>query len=68
MKLHTKRNVSVVAANPGGRADGSGGSRDPRAPVAERVGLAQAIWDSVSAPPEPFPLSEEEREKIDRCL
>jgi putative addiction module component (TIGR02574 family) len=36
--------------------------------VAERVGLAQAIWDSVSAPPEPFPLSEEEREKIDRCL
>jgi putative addiction module component (TIGR02574 family) len=37
-------------------------------PVAERVKLAQAIWDSVSELPEPFPLSEAEREKIDRRL
>lgn len=37
-------------------------------PVGERVKLAQAIWDSVSELPEPFPLSEAEREKIDRRL
>jgi putative addiction module component (TIGR02574 family) len=37
-------------------------------PVADRVKLAQAIWDSVSELPEPFPLSEAEREKIDRRL
>lgn len=37
-------------------------------PVAERVKLAQAIWDSVSELPDPFPLSRAEREKIDRRL
>lgn len=37
-------------------------------PVAERVKLVQAIWDSVSELPEPFPLSDAEREKIDRRL
>ena len=37
-------------------------------PVAERVKLAQAIWDSVAQLPEPFPLSEAEREKIDQRL
>ena len=37
-------------------------------PVGERVKLAQAIWDSVSELPEPFPLSEAERENIDRRL
>jgi putative addiction module component (TIGR02574 family) len=37
-------------------------------PVAERVKLVQAIWDSVSEVPEPFPLSDVEREKIDRRL
>ena len=37
-------------------------------PVAERVKLAQTIWDSVSELPEPFPLSQAEREKIDRRL
>jgi len=37
-------------------------------PVGERVKLVQAIWDSVSEVPEPFPLSDAEREKLDRRL
>jgi putative addiction module component (TIGR02574 family) len=37
-------------------------------PVGERVKLVQAIWDSVSEVPEPFPLSEAEREMLDRRL
>lgn len=37
-------------------------------PVIERVKLVQAIWDSVSELPEPYPLSDAEREKIDRRL
>ena len=37
-------------------------------PVAERVKLAQAIWDSVSELPQTFPLSPAEREIIDRRL
>jgi putative addiction module component (TIGR02574 family) len=37
-------------------------------PIAERVKLVQAIWDSVSELPEPYPLSEAEREKVDRRL
>jgi putative addiction module component (TIGR02574 family) len=37
-------------------------------PVAERVKLVQAIWASVSELPEPFPLSEAVREKLDRRL
>lgn len=36
--------------------------------VAERVKLARAIWDSVPELPEPLPLSQAEREKIDRRL
>lgn len=37
-------------------------------PVPERVQLVQAIWDSVSELPDPYPLSEEDREKIDLRL
>lgn len=37
-------------------------------PVPERVKLVQAIWDSVSELPESLPLSQAEREKIDRRL
>ena len=37
-------------------------------PVAERVKLARAIWDSISELPEPFSVSEEEGEKIGRRL
>jgi putative addiction module component (TIGR02574 family) len=37
-------------------------------PVVERVMLAQAICDSGSELPEPLPLFEAEREKIDRRL
>lgn len=36
--------------------------------VAERVKLVQAIWASVSKLTELFPLSEAEREKLDRRL
>jgi putative addiction module component (TIGR02574 family) len=37
-------------------------------PVEERVKLAQAIWDSVSELPDPYPLSEREREELNRRL
>ena len=37
-------------------------------PVTERVKIVQAIWDSVSEVPEPFPLTRAEREKLDRRL
>lgn len=37
-------------------------------PVTERVKLVQVIWDSVSEMPEPFPLSDAERKKIDQRL
>jgi putative addiction module component (TIGR02574 family) len=37
-------------------------------PVEERVKLAQAIWDSVAELPDPYPLSDSERELIDRRL
>jgi len=36
--------------------------------VPERVKIVQAIWDSVSEVPEPFPLSRTEREKLDQRL
>lgn len=37
-------------------------------PVGERVKLAQAIWDSIAELPDPYPLSDAERELIDRRL
>ena len=37
-------------------------------PVEERVRIAQAIWDSVSELPDPYPLSDREREELDRRL
>ena len=37
-------------------------------PVRERVKIAQAIWDSVSEVPDPFPLSDEEKEMLDQRL
>ena len=37
-------------------------------PVRERVKIAQAIWDSVSEVPDPFPLSDEEKALLDRRL
>jgi len=36
--------------------------------VEERVKLVQAVWDSIAAAPESVPLSEEERELLDRRL
>jgi len=37
-------------------------------PVEERVRIAQAIWDSVSELPDPYPLSDREKEELDRRL
>jgi putative addiction module component (TIGR02574 family) len=37
-------------------------------PLAERVELAQAIWDSVARNPENVPLTEAQREELDRRL
>ena len=37
-------------------------------PVEERVRIVQAIWDSVSELPDPYPLSDREREELDRRL
>lgn len=37
-------------------------------PVEDRVKLAQAIWDSVSELPDPYPLSDREREELNRRL
>lgn len=37
-------------------------------PLAERVELAQALWDSVAANPENMPLTEEQRQELDRRL
>ena len=37
-------------------------------PVAERVRLAEAIWDSVSAVPEALSLTESQRQELDRRL
>ena len=37
-------------------------------PVAERVRLVEAIWDSISAAPESLPLTQWQREELDRRL
>jgi putative addiction module component (TIGR02574 family) len=37
-------------------------------PTAERLELAQALWDSVAANPENVPLTEAQREELDRRL
>lgn len=37
-------------------------------PVAERVRLVEAIWDSISAVPEALPLTPWQREELDRRL
>ncbi len=36
--------------------------------VPERVKLVQAIWDSIEAVPEAVPVTEAEREELDRRL
>jgi putative addiction module component (TIGR02574 family) len=37
-------------------------------PVAERVRLVEAIWDSISAAPEALPLTQWQKEELDRRL
>ena len=37
-------------------------------PVQERVRLVEAIWDSISAVPEALPLTQWQREELDRRL
>lgn len=37
-------------------------------PVAERVRLVETIWDSISAAPESLPLTQWQREELDRRL
>ena len=37
-------------------------------PVEERVQLVDAIWDSISAVPEALPLTQWQREELDRRL
>jgi len=37
-------------------------------PVAERVRLVEAIWDSISAVPEALPLTEWQKQELDRRL
>ncbi len=37
-------------------------------PVAERVRLVEAIWDSIAAAPEDLPLTEWQRKELDRRL
>ena len=37
-------------------------------PVAERVRLVEAIWDSIAAAPEALPLTDWQREELDRRL
>ena len=37
-------------------------------PVGERLKVVQAIWDSVTESPGPYPLTDGERELIDRRL
>ncbi len=36
-----------------------------RLPVAERIKLVEAIWDSIAAAPEALELTEAEREELD---
>ena len=35
-------------------------------PIAERLRLVEAIWDSIAEQPEALPLSDAEREELDR--
>lgn len=37
-------------------------------PVAERVRLVEAIWDSISAVPEALPLTQWQKDELDRRL
>lgn len=37
-------------------------------PVNERIRLIEAIWDSISAVPEALPLTQWQREELDRRL
>lgn len=37
-------------------------------PVEDRVRLVEAIWDSISAVPEALPLTEGQKEELDRRL
>ena len=37
-------------------------------PVAKRVRLVEAIWDSISAVPEALPLTEWQKQELDRRL
>lgn len=37
-------------------------------PLAERIELAEAIWDSVARNPEDVPLTKVQREELDRRL
>ena len=37
-------------------------------PVADRVRLVEAIWDSISAIPEALPLTDWQKEELDRRL
>jgi len=37
-------------------------------PVAERVRLVEAIWDSISAVPEALPLTDWQKRELDRRL
>ena len=37
-------------------------------PVAERVRLVEAVWDSISAVPEALPLTQWQKEELERRL
>lgn len=37
-------------------------------PLAERIRLAQALWDSISEVPDALPLSDADRAELDRRL
>jgi putative addiction module component (TIGR02574 family) len=36
--------------------------------IAERIQLVEDIWDSIAAAPESLPLTDDEREELDRRL
>ena len=36
--------------------------------VAERIQLAEDVWDSIAAPPDTPPLTDEQRRELDRRL
>jgi putative addiction module component (TIGR02574 family) len=37
-------------------------------PVAERIRLVEKVWDSIEAEPDEWPLTNEQREELDRRL